>query len=55
VGVCILESTSKVELLGATAPSASGTPHDLLGPVYAVDFAPFLQQIARVANQATAR
>ena len=43
------------ELLGATAPSASDTPHDLLGPVYAADFAQFLQHITRVANQATAR
>jgi hypothetical protein len=39
------------ELVGASAPSASEIPHDLLGPVYAHYFAPFLRHVERVANE----
>jgi hypothetical protein len=38
------------ELVGASANSDTQTPHDLLGPVYAGYFGPFLRHIERVAN-----
>lgn len=39
------------ELVGASASSDTQTPHDLLGPVYAGYFGPFLRHIARAANE----
>lgn len=41
------------QLVGASAPSANETPHDLLGPVYSEYFAPFLGHVTEVANQKT--
>ncbi len=38
------------ELVGASARSDSGIPHDLLGPVYSHHFAPMLRYVERVAN-----
>jgi hypothetical protein len=46
------ESGLAWELVGASARSDSGTPHDLLGPVYSRYFEPFLRHVERVANDA---
>ena len=45
------DSNQRWELVAASAESGSRTPHDLLGPVYAQYFAPFLHHVARAANE----